>query len=194
METKNINWGIFMIVFLLEEKSMEALLNEILPQILGNEPFLLIPHEGKGDLLQSIPRKLKGWPREDTSFVIVHDQDANDCMQLKEKILDICKPYNRKVLVRIVCRELESWYFGDLDAVEAAYGKSLKSLRNRSKYRIPDIIIDPKSAIKKVLPELTQIDGARRIGKHMLIDKNSSHSFHVFVDGVRSICMERETT
>ena len=68
-----------------------------------------------------------------------------------------------------------------------------KYIEYKSKYRIPDIIIDPKSAIKRVLPELTQIDGARRIGKHMFIGKNSSHSFHVFVDGVRNLCMEKES-
>ena len=180
-----------MIVFLLEERSMEELLNEILPQIMGDEKFFLIPHEGKGDLLQSIPRKLRGWSIPDTSFVIVHDQDANDCVQLKEKILEICKPYNRKVLVRIVCRELESWYFGDLNAVEKAYGKNLKKLRNSSKYRVPDEITDPKDVIKRAIPEMTQIDGARRIAKHMVIDGNKSHSFHVFVDGVKSLCKER---
>ncbi len=177
-----------MIVFLLEEKSMEALLQELLPSIVGEELFVLIPHEGKGDLLQSIPRKLKGWPKGDTSFVIVHDQDANDCVQLKEKILEICKPYNRTVIVRIVCRELESWYFGDLDAVEKAYEKNLNKLKNGSKYRVPDEIPDPKTAIKKAIPELTQIDGAKRIAKHMSIDENKSHSFHVFVDGVKKLC------
>ena len=185
MEAEIIDWGILMIVFLLEEPSMEAFLNVILPEILGDEPFMLISHEGKGDLLKSIPIKLKGWPKADTGFVIVHDQDANDCVLLKKKILEICKPYKRKVLVRIVCRELESWYFGDISAVEAAYGKSLNKLRNNKKYRVPDEIPDPKAALLKALPELTQIDGAKRIAKHMEIDRNTSYSFHVLVDGIR---------
>lgn len=68
------------IVFLLEEKSMKYFLDGILPRILPeNVSFLTIPHEGKSDLQKSIPIKLQGWTQGDTKFVIVQDQDANDC-------------------------------------------------------------------------------------------------------------------
>ena len=114
-----------MIVFLLEEPSMEALLKEILPKIIKNDRFFLIPHEGKDNLLQSIPIKLKAWNVPNTRFVIVQDQDNNDCIELKNRINEICKPYHKEVLIRIVCKELESWYFGDLAAVSAAYALPL---------------------------------------------------------------------
>ncbi|MBR5337760.1 MAG: DUF4276 family protein [Lachnospiraceae bacterium] len=174
-----------MVVFLLEERSMESFLKGILPQIIMNEEYRLIPHEGKGDLLKSIPNKLKGWSIPNTKFVIIYDQDSNDCIDLKKQVLDICKQYNRDVLVRIVCRELEAWYFGDLSAVEKAYGKKLDKLRNSRKYKNPDVIDNPKEILKRYVPELTQIDGAKRISKHFDIDNNSSHSFHVFVNGLK---------
>lgn len=188
METGADYRGDNMIVFLLEERSMEALLDQILPQIL-REKYILIPHEGKGDLLKSIPIKLKAWNTPNTKFVIVHDQDNSDCVELKAQIAEICQPYNKPVLIRIVCRELESWYFGDLKAVEKAYGVDLKKLRNNAKYRNPDIISDPKSILKKAIPELTQIDGAKRISVYMDIDNNTSHSFSVFVSGIKKFAV-----
>ena len=48
------------IVFLLEEKSMKALLDIVLPRILPPDvDFYTVPHEGKSDLQKSIPQKLK---------------------------------------------------------------------------------------------------------------------------------------
>ena len=76
-----------MVVFLLEERSMESFLKGILPQIIMNEEYRLIPHEGKGDLLKSIPNKLKGWSIPNTKFVIIYDQDSNDCIDLKKQVL-----------------------------------------------------------------------------------------------------------
>ena len=76
------------IVFLLEEKSMKALLDIVLPRILPPDvDFYTVPHEGKSDLQKSIPHKLKAWNIPDTKFVIVQDQDSNDCRKLKQKLL-----------------------------------------------------------------------------------------------------------
>ncbi|MBE5896138.1 MAG: DUF4276 family protein [Lachnospiraceae bacterium] len=176
-----------MIVFLLEERSMEALLDELLPRIIPGEDYRLIPHEGKQDLIKSIPHKLRAWNVPNSKFVIVHDQDSNDCLALKSKILEICKTCQKDVLVRIPCHELEAWYFGDLQAVEKAYNINLKRLMRNKKYENPDAIVNPKTIIKQYVPGLTQIDGARRIGKNMDIENNKSYSFNVFVSGVRGI-------
>mgnify|MGYP002623208766 CR=1 FL=1 len=174
-----------MVVFLLEEKSMELFLRGILPNIMKAEDYKLISHEGKGDLMKSIPIMLKAWNLPNTQFFIVHDQDSNDCMELKQKIADICRPYNKDVTIRIVCRELESWYFGDIGAVEKAYAKDLGKLRNSRKYAIPDEIRHPKAILKQFIPELTQIDGARRISSLINVDNNKSHSFKVFWESVK---------
>lgn len=53
---------------------------------------------------------------------VLHDQDSHDCKQLKQQLKRLCDQNNKhKLLIRIVCRELEAWYFGDLDAVEKAF-------------------------------------------------------------------------
>ena len=182
------------LVFLLEERSMKELLDRILPKILpANVTFQTVPHEGKSDLEKSLPIKLKGWNEPDVAFVVVHDQDSNDCIELKRRLLELCQGYGRRVLVRIPCHELESWYWGDLAAVDAAYGQHLSRLKGKTKYREPDLIEDPKQELKRQIPAMGQIDGARKIAPHMNIEQNTSYSFQVFVRGVRKLCEEAET-
>ncbi len=174
-----------MIVFLLEEPSMKALLDILLPKILPeNVGYKTIAHSGKSDLQESIPRKLKAWRQPDTKFVIVQDQDSGDCVKIKQALSELAGPAGREALVRIVCRELEAWYFGDLQAVSRAYHKDVTALREKSKYRNPDAIGNPKEELRKLFPGHQQIDGARRIAAHMNIENNRSGSFRQFVSGV----------
>lgn len=176
------------LVFLLEEKSMKFFLDGILPKILPeNVAFITIPHEGKSDLQRSIPKKLRGWNEPDVKFVIVQDQDANDCMVLKQKLLEICGEDTHEKMIRIACHELEAWYFGDLEAVSRAYNKDLSAIGRRTMYRIPDDIINPKDELKRFLPEHQQISGAKRIAEYINVNNNSSTSFNVFVNGVRRL-------
>lgn len=176
------------LVFLLEEKSMKYFLDGILPKFLPDDvSFITIPHEGKSDLQKSIPRKLRGWREPDVKFVIVQDQDMNDCMELKKKLLEICGEDTHEKIIRIACHELEAWYFGDLEAVSKAYDKDLSAISRKRMYQIPDNIIDPKKELKKILPEHQQINGAKRIAEYIDVDKNSSKSFNVFVSGVKRL-------
>jgi len=177
------------IIFLVEERSMKELLEILLPKILPDNManFLIIPHNGKGDLAASIPRKLQAWQNLDDKFVIVHDQDSNDCKKLKEGLLALCEKRKNDCLVRIVCRELEAWYFGDLNAVSLAYDKNLTSLAFKKKYRDPDKIGNAKKELRDLIPMHQQISGAKLIAQHMDIDKNTSASFNVFISGVKKI-------
>ena len=181
------------IVFLLEEESMKFYLDELLPVILPDGiRFQTVPHRGKDDLRKSIPIKLRGWKEpEEIRFVVVHDQDNNDCRKLKKDLQKICDAIRPNVLVRIPCRELEAWYWGDLDAVSAAFNKDLSSYKKKKKYRNPDEIVNPKEKLKKLIPELQQQSGAKAIGKQAAkrpLNENSSPSFQAFVKGVRKLC------
>ena len=177
-----------MIVFLLEEPSMKELLDIILPKILPDTiAFKTIAHSGKSDLQESIPRKLKAWRQPDTKFVIVHDQDSGDCITVKKALEELARPAGREVLIRIVCRELEAWYFGDLQTVSKAYHRNVVSLSRKTKYHIPDAIGNPKEELRKLFPNHQQLDGARRIAVHMDIQNNRSESFRQFVSGVQRI-------
>ena len=180
------------IVLLLEESSMKELLDIILPRIIPEDvSFLTIPHEGKSDLQKSIPNKLRGWNEPDVKFVIVHDQDSNDCLELKNELRNLCNSAGKEALIRISCHELESWYFGDLQAVSKAFNIDLTKYAKKSKFRVPDSIENPKSELKKMLPNYGQREGARKIAKYMDISSNTSHSFNVFVSGIKALCEVR---
>jgi len=173
---------------MVEEPSMKVLLDILMPQILpaGVEP-LVIPHNGKGDLAKSIPRKLRSWQSPNDKFVIVHDQDSNNCVKLKSDIKLLCENSKNECLVRIVCIELESWYFGDLKAVSLAYGKDVAHLASKRKYREPDRIVNAKGELRRLIPTYQPIDSAKKIAEHMDVNNNTSYSFNVFMRGVKSI-------
>jgi hypothetical protein len=168
---------------------MAETLNTILPKIVPpNLPFLCIPHEGKSHLRKSIPIKLCGWREPGVHFVIVHDKDSGDCFKLKEELVAISKECKRSdTLVRIACAELESWFLGDLRAIEKAFTIDLGSIKNKAKFRKPDKLTNAKEELKKLIPAYQQISGAKKISAYMDIDRNQSHSFNVFISGIKKI-------
>lgn len=181
------------LIFLLEEPSTKHLLDILLPKILPEDvEFQTIPHNGKRDLERSIPRKLRGWNEPgDIRFVILHDQDTQNCVQLKQSLLKLCEGSQRPVLVRIACQEMEAWYFGDMNAVALAYDKPrLRQISGQRRYRVPDQIPSPKEDLRKLVPEHQQIAGAKRVAPHMNIENNTSESFRQFVSGVRRLAAE----
>ena len=120
------------LVFLLEEESMKALLDVLLPKMLPeNTTFRCIPHEGKQDLEKSIPRKLRAWQTPGTVFIIVRDKDGADCVEIKNRLVNLCQQAGRSdSLVRIACHELESWLLGDLAAVGKAFNLNKRKTNN----------------------------------------------------------------
>lgn len=173
------------LVFMLEESSMREFLKGIMNQIVPEGTVVMfVAHEGKDDLLKSIPVKLRAWNTPDTKFVIVLDQDNQDCYSLKKQILKMNK-YQKDVLVRIACQELESWYFGAPDAIGAAYHMDFKKIIRKKKYREPDLIVNPKEELRRFIPQHQQLAGARRIAERFDVESNRSKSFQVFRDGIR---------
>ena len=185
------------LAFFLEEPSAREMLKGLLPRILpARVTVQYVVFEGKRDLDKNLVRRLRGWRKPDTAFVVLQDQDATDCKTLKERLVGKCKEAGKSsAVVRIVCRELESWYFGDLPAVEQ--GLELDNLRRyagRSKYRVPDSIHSPSLELKKITHGVYQkVSGSREIGSRMSIEGNRSHSFHVFIAAVRQIAGLAET-
>lgn len=104
----------------------------------------------------------------------------------------MCDGTGRTALIRIACHELEAWYFGDLEAVSAAYGKDLSGLKRKSMYRIPDKIENPKQELRKYIPEHQQILGAKLIGEQMEVERNTSVSFQMLVSGLKRLCDEND--
>ncbi len=181
----------FHLVFLLEEPSMKVFLEVLLPKLIPKKIYYkCIAHEGKQDLQRSIPLKLRAFPSE-TQFIIIRDKDSDDCIKLKEKLVDLCRKENREdILVRIVCHELESWFLGDLTALGKAFNlkqRQIDKLQNKAKYRDPDRIAAAKQELKKIAPEYQPLSGSREIAQYIDLENNNSRSFQVFIQGIQKI-------
>ena len=168
---------------------MKILLESLLPRLFPDLEFLCIPHEGKRDLELSIPRKLRAWREPGVQFIIVRDNDRNDCFDLKAKLTQLCWEGGRPdALVRIVCQELEAWYFGDPDAMAEAFdNKALRTISSRKRYREPDLISHPSKEIKRLVPQFQKVSGARRIAAHLSRERNRSISFQTLISGVERL-------
>ena len=117
---------------MVEEESAKEVLDTLLPKILPEGVHHIISYyEGKNDLQKSIPIKLKAWNVPNTKFLVLHDQNGADCIDLKKKLQSMCNACRSDVLVRIACTELEAWYFGDLHAVSKAYNKDFFALSQK---------------------------------------------------------------
>lgn len=202
------------IKFLLEEVSAEAALQILLPRMLGDVTFELHAFQGKTDLIRNLPQRLRGyrnWLPDNCRIVVLLDRDTDDCHQLKRQI-DQCAHEagfttrsqagigdSFQVLNRIAIEELEAWFFGDTDAIAAAYPKFNPSIRNRASYRHPDAIAGGTwEALERELQRrgyhmggLAKTKAARDIATHMRPERNHSHSFQVFRQGLLSL-IERQ--
>ncbi len=197
--------------FLVEEPSAEAALSEFLPRLVGPDiSFQIHPHQGKKDLLQSLPGKLKGYARwlpHDWRVVVLIDLDRDDCKEVKANLERIARDASLttrasakgtespQVLNRIAIEELEVWFFGDVEALCAAYPGVPATLGAKRGYRDPDQIKGGTwERLRQVLQNagyfksgLGKIAAAREIAKHMQPDRNRSTSFRVFRDGIRAL-------
>jgi len=139
-------------------------------------------------------QKLRGYINPEATFIILHDQDAADCQQVKAKLKQKCIEANKPhAIIRIACRELESWYLADLPAVEKAFLKSnLSSLQNKKKFRNPDKLGNPSKELLRLVPEYQKINGSRLIAPHLNVENTRSRSFYHFIRSIKSIFHESE--
>jgi len=181
------------LVFLLEEESIRETLKILLPRLLPPEvSFQLFSYEGKQDLEKNIPDKLHKWKLPNTRFIIVRDKNSDDCVKVKQRLKQLCQKAGQpNALIRIVCHELESWFLGDLAAVEKAFNlKGLAKQQNKKKYRVPDQLANAAEELQKLVKNYKKISGACAIAPHLDLANNRSHSFQVFISGVQKIAQE----
>jgi Domain of unknown function (DUF4276) len=167
------------IVIMVEEPSMEIIAKSIAERLGLKERSIVIPHQGKSDLEKSFPKNLS--PR----FVICRDNDGGDCMQLKARLLNMVpNSTNHPVKFRIVVQELESWYLGDLLALEKAglmqKGNSSKLTKLR-KFKKPESLTNAKQELHRLVGKGGQLKLARQIAPYLDLEQNASYSFNQFV-------------
>lgn len=180
------------LVCFLEEPSAAEMLKGIVPRLYPTEVNLIpIPFEGKQDLEKQLERKIRNWQMPDSVFLVMRDQDAGDCVAIKTGLADKVQRVGKadQTLVRIACRELESFYIGDLQAVEKGLDVSgLTALSAKAKYRNPDALGNPADELMKITKGIYQkVSGSRAIAPHLDFDRNASHSFNVLVSGLRRL-------
>lgn len=183
---------------------MEAALRVLLPRVLGDLSHQVYPYQCKDDLLNRLPDRLKGysaWLPDGYRIVVVVDRDGDDCHELKQRLEQMAnhaelrsrsnagdQPY--QVVNRLAIEELEAWYFGDWDAVQAAYPNVPETIPSQAKYRDPDAITGGTwEAFERVLQRagyfqtgLRKIEVARAVSANWQPQQNRSHSFRVFHD------------
>ena len=110
----------------------------------------------------------------------------------EEQLTALCvKAGKPNVLIRIACRELEAWFMGDLHSVGKEFKRpNLSSLAAKKKYRSPDTMHKPSDELARLVPGYRKVSGARLMGKTIPLDGSRSHSFRVFVSGIRRIVEE----
>lgn len=189
---------------LVEEPSMEAFLNGLLPRLLpANRTFAIHSFQGKNDLFKKLEARLRGyatWLPQDWRIVVVVDRDDDDCQRLKQKMEAIAaqagmrsrtrSPSCWQLVNRIVIEELEAWYFGAWDAVVHLYPKLPRTLP--PKYRHSDVIAGGTwEAFERLLQRhgyfrggLAKIEVARSLGQRIDPLRCRSQSFACFRDAL----------
>ena len=198
------------IEFLLEEPSAEAVLNAILPKILSdNISFELHVFKGKQDLLKKLPTQLQvysKWIPDDWRLIVLIDEDRRDCHELKAKLESAAHEAgfvtkssttpggDFQVINRLAIEELEAWFFGDTDALHAAYPRIPTNLQYQKRYRNPDTVPGGTyEALERLLVraryytgKLPKTEVAQNIARHMEPSRNRSKSFQVFLEGLKA--------
>lgn len=179
------------LVFCLEEPSAEEMLKGVLPRILPDDvtPRFII-FKGKQDLEKQLVKRLRGWRAPNTQFVVMRDQDAANCHDVKAKLVQLCEKAGKPdALVRVACRELESFYLGDLAAVET--GLEINGIIHKqksSKFRDPDHLANPVQEIKRLTGfKYQKMSGSRGIGPHLQWTNNRSKSFVTLISGIKRL-------
>lgn len=184
------------LVFLLEEPSAKAMLESLLPRMLDPAISLrFIPFDGKSDLEKQMIGKLRGYLNPQARFIVMRDQDNTpDCRVIKNSLLKRCEESGRlgASLVRIACRELESFYLADLAAVEKALGMNgLAKQQEKAKFRNPDAMQKPSNELIILTKRRYQkVEGSRMIGQHLDVGNTRSSSFKNLIGGIKR--MEQE--
>lgn len=184
------------LVFLLEEPSAKAMLESLLPRMLTDDISVrCIPFEGKQDLEIQLTRKIRAYQNPEARFIVLRDLDSHpDCLAVKNKLLALCAESGKaaQCIVRIACKELETFYLADLQAVEQALQvRGLVTQQQNRKFRTPDNLGSPSVELKKITKQVYEkVAGSREIGKHLDLNNERSPSFRNLVGAIRR--MENE--
>ncbi len=167
---------------------MQAFLEALVPRIAPGLQFLCVPFEGKADLRRNAARRLHAWREPGAKFLLLVDQDQDDCRRLKQELVASVPVRDRDsaVVVRIVCRCLESWLLSDLDGLREAMPHALPASSRVEKFRDPDSLANATQEVERLLGQapLRKVQTAREIGRVLLPARVTSRSLQTFIASV----------
>lgn len=195
------------LIVYVEEPSMEATLEHLLPKLTNDVDFEIRRFQGKDDLLKNLPNRLRGystWLPENWAILVLVDRDDDDCTILKQTLegmaaraglLSKTKAGNGnrfQIANRIAIEELEAWFFGDWAAVQTAYPRVPATIPQKSGFRDPDAILGGTwEALERVLKRagyfktgIRKMECARAVAQNMVPTRNTSKSFQAFSGAV----------
>lgn len=181
------------LVFLLEELSAQEMLKGVLPNVLPEDVSVrFIVFEGKQDLEKQLEKRLKGWQQPNSFFIVMRDKDGGDCVLIKQRLAEKVFASGKQniTLIRIACTELESFYLGDLNAIEQGLGiPNIAKKQKESKFRMPDMLSNASQELENLTQKKYQkVGGSRAIAPYLKTDgSNYSHSFNVLLAGIEKL-------
>jgi hypothetical protein len=184
------------LVFLVEGEAERCLLDTFLPRVLPEGVgHRVIPFQGKQDMEKRMAMRIRSYLNPQARFIVMRDQDSHaDCVALKRSLQERCVGTRREAhcLVRIACKELETFYLADLAAVSRALDMpGLERHQQHRKYRDPDHLGSPSRELRALTQNrYEKRDGSTRIGRHLSLDNDRSPSFRHFVAGIRRLSAE----
>jgi hypothetical protein len=195
------------LMIFVEEISMEAALEQLMPKLLQDAEFEIFRFQCKDDLLKNLPARLRAyssWLPPEWAILVLVDRDNSDCRELKQQLEAVAQQSGLstktqgsdrfQVVNRIVIEELEAWFFGDWPAVKQAYPRVPDNIPQKSLFRDPDAIKGGTwEALERVLKKagyfptgLNKLQCAREVATHMTPDANRSASFQAFVQAINA--------
>jgi len=179
-----------------EESSFKEFAHRLFSGWMPDADVRIYPHQGKQDLERALRTTLPAISKKPGARILVtRDQDSDDCHRLKEELQAlIVGQCSCAYKIRIVCRELECWMLGDLDAIAKAYPRfKPEQFQHKADFRKVDSIVDAPDRLLQMIPDfkqnksLSKIAFAKNVAPHMNMDVNTSVSFKHFIAAVRQL-------
>lgn len=180
-----------------EEPSAKNVFEILLPKLLPENVFFRVyPHQGKQDLEKALRTTVPAISRIPGSKVLItRDQDSGNCIDIKKNIDAIMTMNcNCDYYIRIVCKELEAWFLGDLIAVELAYPRfKPQQHQNKADFRNVDNITNPNEYLLKIIPEysnrstLPKLEVSETIAPFLDFNRNTSISFKQTISAITKL-------
>jgi hypothetical protein len=195
------------LAFFVEDASTGVFLETWLRRFLPADcDYAIHAHHGKQDLLAKLAARLDGyhrWLPETHRLFVVVDRDQEPCAPLKARIEAIAAAVGLstratagsrwQVSNRIAIEELEAWYFGDWEAVRAAFPRVDANLPMQRAFREPDAIRGGTwEAFERALRDagyfrngLEKREAARAVGAHFDPTRCRSPSFQALFGAIQ---------